>query len=95
MDGAPQIVVRIDVGELRRVDQAVQNGRDLGAALGARAVMILTAENEPQLILPISRFAPAFTTHGILPRGRRPMFSTKSSAAVFRFSVKTTLEACC
>jgi hypothetical protein len=45
MDGAPQVVVRIDVGELRRVDQAVQKGRDLGSALGARAVMIFTGEN--------------------------------------------------
>jgi hypothetical protein len=42
MNRLPQVVVRVDIGELGRVDQAVQKCRHLGTALGARAMMILS-----------------------------------------------------
>ena len=72
------------VGALRALDQRIQNRCGLGPALRARSEVVDAPDDEPQLILPISRFAPASTIDGIPRTTRRPMFSTKSSAAVKR-----------
>lgn len=42
----PQIRMRADAGKLRALDQAVEEGGDFGAALGARSVVILAADDD-------------------------------------------------
>src|SRR5438034_7206984 len=41
-----KVGLRFHAAELRRLDEAVEERGDLGAALGARAVMILAADDE-------------------------------------------------
>src|SRR3989442_6348360 len=43
--GGEQVELRLDACELGRFEQAVEQRSDLGAALGARAVMIFPAQN--------------------------------------------------
>src|SRR6266568_1837035 len=43
--GGVEVQLRLDAGELGGFEQAVEQGGDLGAALGARTVMVFTAQN--------------------------------------------------
>src|SRR6059036_1403906 len=43
--GGVEVQLRLDAGELGGFKQAVEQRGDLGAALGARAVMIFSAQN--------------------------------------------------
>ena len=52
--GLKHVVVRIDAGELRALEQRVEERRGLSAALGARAVVILPPDHDLTAILPMS-----------------------------------------
>jgi hypothetical protein len=54
-----QVGVWLDASELRALDQAVEQGRHLGAALGPRTVVILSAELTPRR--EHARYVPKFT----------------------------------
>jgi hypothetical protein len=42
-----QIRLRLDPAELRGLDEAIEQGGDLGAALGAGAIVILPSHDDP------------------------------------------------
>ena len=73
--GFEQVGLRVHSGELRGLDQGVEERRDLGPALGARAVVIFAADDQSSVIPPMSCFAPACITDGIRRAVRTLMFN--------------------
>jgi len=85
-DGTAQVFARLQADELRGLGEAVEERGHFGAPARARAVVILPADDQFQLILPMSNFAPASATPGIPPTERSSTSATERFDAARRCS---------